>query len=397
MSTSNERPPDRRRRRPLTERSAESAQALHRRIEDLTTDIGSVLHANTSTLMMSHSALDVAIRALGPNPFAPDKAPTAQEVDAMLAQPTQATVRALEKLVPLIVAPERADALPPELAGELADEFREHGITLADYTTHIPVEESRTSALRSLAHRIQDLLDQVPAGVLPREPVRNLRRAAREVERITALATLMQTRAAILQMDYSIRSFREFVTADLRRPEQRQRLKVAALIDTAHRQLADYALASNVEVRPRIQAPGVAIMGVERELVRAFANLLHNAIKYSWRRDGDQRPWVDILVQRQDGQVSIAFENWGVPVSSQEIDEGMVFELGYRGKWSTDRGRLGTGIGLTDSRDVAEKHRGTLVIRSRPARSWGPDDPEQEEYYRQPFITTVTVCIPEAL
>jgi signal transduction histidine kinase len=95
--------------------------------------------------------------------------------------------------------------------------------------------------------------------------------------------------------------------------------------------------------------------------------------------------------------VNLSVENWGVPISARELEEGMVFELGYRGQWSTDRGRLGTGIGLTDARDVADKHTGALTSTSRPARSWGPDDPEDDEYYRQPFLTAVTFALPEAL
>lgn len=375
-------------------RTDPSLRALSRRVHELTTDIGAVLHANTSTLFMAHQSLDVAIRALGPNPYTPDQVPTAQEVDTVLAQPVKATVRALDDLLAVLDDPDRAGA---SMLRSSIDELRDLRITLDDYIVHMPIEESRSAALRTMACRIQDILAQLPAGRLPREPVRNLRRAAHEVERLTALASLLQTRSAILQMDFSIRSFREFVTTDLRRHEVRQRLRVATLIEEAHRQLADYAYATGVEIKPRNQAPDAEIMGIERELVRTIANLLHNAVKYSWRRDDLVRPWIEVRTYRSQGNVCIELENWGVPVSSQEIEQGMVFELGYRGKWSTDRGRLGTGIGLTDARDVAERHRGSLAIRSRPARNWGPEDPEHEEYYRQPFLTTVTVCLPEAV
>ena len=376
-----------------------SRRALHRRVQELTADIGAVLHANTSTLFMAHHSLDVAIRALAPNPYPPDRVPTAQDVDAVLAQPVKATVRAIDKLLAILDDPDRADdgSMSRATRRSWAEELGDLRITLDDYIVHIPIEESRTSALRTIACRIQDILAQLPAGRLPREPMRNLRRAAHEIERLTALASLLQTRAAIMQMDYSIRSFREFVTTDLRRHEERRRLRVAALIEEAHRQLADYAYTTNVEIRPHNQAPDAEVLGVERDLVRTMANLLHNAVKYSWRRNESLRPWVEVRTYRGDGNIYIELENWGVPVSPHEIEREMVFELGYRGKWSTDRSRLGTGIGLTDARDVAERHRGSLEIRSRPARSWGPDDPEHEEYYRQPFLTTVTVCLPEAV
>jgi two-component system phosphate regulon sensor histidine kinase PhoR len=211
------------------------------------------------------------------------------------------------------------------------------------------------------------------------------------------LASLLQSRSAILQMDYTIRSFREFVTTNLRRAEPTERLQLAVLIEVANRQLVEYASASKVEIRVRNSAPDVLVLGVERELVRALANLVHNAVKYSWQRENGQHPWVDIHIHRQEQSVFISLENWGVPVSARELSEGMVFELGYRGKWATDRGRLGTGIGLTDSRDVVQKHRGEVTITSRPARTWGPDDPDDDEYYLQPFLTKVTIRLPEAL
>lgn len=367
-------------------------RALHERIHELITDIGAVLHANTSTLFMAQHAVDVALHALGPSPFRDDGVPTTAEVDAALSGPAQAAARAIEKLLQVLA--ERGDegvdaATRAKLAG--------HAATLADFVTRIPIEESRASTLRTIARGIQDVADAAPPHTLPKEILRELRRAAHETERITALATLLQTRSAILQMDYTIRSFREFVTADVRHREPPRKLRVARLIESAYRQLAEYAHASHVQLRRKHDAPGAEVFGIKRELVRALANLLHNAIKYSWHRDRSDPAWVEVRVTRHEQWVCIAFENWGVPISKREIDEGMIFELGYRGKLSTDRGRLGTGIGLTDARDVAEKHKGRVTVESRPARAWGPEDPESEEYYRQPFLTTVTVWLPEAI
>lgn len=378
---------------PERESDAERLKALARRVEELTTDIGSVLHANTSTLFMTQQVIDMAIRALGPNPFDAMSAPMPQEVDESLLQPAQSTARALEKLLAVVAEPERRDAMTAEQCADLEGFIP----ILANHVQHIPIEESRASTLRTIACRIQDILEAVPPGRLPREMVRHLRQAAHEVERRATLVSLLQTRSAILQMDYTIRSFREFVTADLRRVEARQPLKVAALFEAALSQVVEFARSNNVEIKLRNEAPDAEVSGVRRDLVRAVGNLLHNAIKYSWRRESGPRSWVNVHIHRKAGRVLVIMENWGVPISARELEEGMVFELGYRGKWSTDRGRLGTGIGLTDARDVAQKHQGAVDITSRPARRWGPDDPEDEEYYRQPFLTTVTLSLPEAL
>lgn len=372
-----------------SEHDPERLRSLARRVEELITDIGSVLHANTSTLFMAQQSIDVAIRALGPNPFVA-ATPSVQDVDDAMGGPARALARALDKLA--AVAGEREGAMDPQPLSEL----RGFVAILDDPIGRIPIEESRTSTLRTIACRIQDLVEDLPAGRLPRETVRQVRHAAREVERLAALAALLQTRSAILQMDYTIRSFREFVTTDMRRVEAPQELLVAALLDAAHAQLVEYARSSGVDIRVRNDAPDARVRGVERDLVRALANILHNAIKYSWHRDGSHRPWVSVHVHRHDQTVRVTVDNWGVPIGKQELSEGMVFELGYRGQWSTDRGRLGTGIGLTDARDVASKHKGQVIITSRPARSWGPEE-DDDEYYRQPFLTTVIFALPETI
>jgi signal transduction histidine kinase len=60
---------------------------------------------------------------------------------------------------------------------------------------------------------------------------------------------------------------------------------------------------------------------------------------------------------------------------------------------SKDRGRLGTGIGLTDTRRVAEAHGGRVKIESAPAGRYSVRE-NHPEYYDQPFITKVTVTLP---
>ena len=373
------------------EDGSERLDSLTRRVQELTTDIGSVLHANTSILFMAQQSIDVAIHALSPNPFETRGAPTFQEVDQILKKPATAAARALEKLLASLA--ERPEVLDEEQTHALEGAIQ----LLADHETHIPIEESRGSTLRTVACQVQDLLEALPPRSVRRELLRSARQAAREIERYAALASLLQTRSAIIQMDYTIRSFREFVTSEMRAPEAPEKLSLARLIESAQTQLIEYARSSNVQVKLRNHAPKAQVTGIERELVRAIANLLHNAIKYSWHRDEEHKPWVGVDINRRGPDVTVTIENWGVAISPVELSEGMVFELGYRGKWSTDRGRLGTGVGLTDAREVFQKHDGSIELGSRPARRWGADDPEDPAYYRQPFITKVTFRLPEAL
>jgi signal transduction histidine kinase len=60
-----------------------------------------------------------------------------------------------------------------------------------------------------------------------------------------------------------------------------------------------------------------------------------------------------------------------------------------------NRGRLGTGVGLTDALRVAEAHGGYVEIESNPAfRSIF--DEKDKNYYNQPFLTSATMILPQA-
>jgi signal transduction histidine kinase len=196
-------------------------------------------------------------------------------------------------------------------------------------------------------------------------------------------------------MDATLRALRDFITSDVRTREVRRRVAVVDLVREAIAQIREFARVSQIEIRWVGRDRDLVVYGSERDLMRAVANLLHNAVKYSWRRDESGPPWVGVQVRETARRIEIEVENWGVPISAEEIDQGLVYELGYRGKWSTDRGRLGTGIGLTDAQRTVLAHGGEIAVESHPARA-DPADPAAPRYYRQPFLTRVTVRLPSA-
>jgi signal transduction histidine kinase len=203
------------------------------------------------------------------------------------------------------------------------------------------------------------------------------------------------TRTAVLQMDTSLAALRDFITTEIRADDPKERMSVASIIREAIAHLAEFTRAARVEVVWRNRSEDIEVFGNRRDLLRAVTNLLHNAVKYSWKREGYEAPWIGIDVQEDGETVTIEVENWGVPIEEGELDAGLVFGMGYRGKRSKDRGRLGTGIGLTDSQRVAVAHRGAVTISSRPARASSPDR-DDRAYYRQPFLTKVRMTLPLA-
>jgi len=224
-------------------------------------------------------------------------------------------------------------------------------------------------------------------------PVRDALRIALDLQRLLCFLDVQMTRTTVVQMDFTLRALRDFITAEVRPPDVPLRLSVTALVQESIAQLAEFARISNVEIQWR-RGPPLFVRGSERELLRALSNLLHNAIKYSWQRERANAPWVAIRSEaRDDAMAAIEFETWGVPITPDEIEEGLIYQMGYRGKWSTDRGRLGTGIGLTDAQRVAQAYGGDVRVESKPATgtSLSHDD---AAYYRHPFLTRVTLLLP---
>jgi signal transduction histidine kinase len=255
----------------------------------------------------------------------------------------------------------------------------------------------RAPTLRLSAAVIAHTCRRIEPGHLSRERVRSVLRVADELLRVACFFDVVKTRAAVVQMDLTLRALRDFITSEVRVPEKRRVLGADHLIQEAVKQLGDFARASNVEIDWQRRGSDLTVMGNERDLLRAVCNILHNALKYSWRRDKGASPWVAIRVVEveEESFVDLEFENWGVPITQSEINEGLLFQMGYRGKWSTDRGRLGTGIGLTDSQRVALGHGGDLRVESRPVHSTSLV-PGDREYYERPFLTKVVLRLPLA-
>jgi PAS domain S-box-containing protein len=124
------------------------------------------------------------------------------------------------------------------------------------------------------------------------------------------------------------------------------------------------------------------------DMGRVISNLLHNAKKYS--HFGDRR-FIKVITKELGNVNKIRFsiENYGVPIMKEELEKGLIFEVGYRGKVSMVYDRDGTGAGLSDAKEVIEKHGGSIKVTSEPAAK-EKEPPE----YRVPYLTKIIVTLP---
>jgi signal transduction histidine kinase len=130
----------------------------------------------------------------------------------------------------------------------------------------------------------------------------------------------------------------------------------------------------------------LTVVAAEGHMRRAISNLVLNAIKYSYRRpDG----YINVRVKEEVTRVSVSIENYGVPITRDELKTRNILKYGVRGEYSKDHNRMGSGVGLADVAYTIEQHRGGIRIQSSPSRKGA--DPED---YSLPFVTSVEIWVP---
>jgi PAS domain S-box-containing protein len=358
---------------------------LRERMEDLTMGVGRVFHTYSSALIKVRHAVKKTLEQMEPGPFEFAGRPSTDQINEVLAGPAARLGDALAELMDLVAADWQERGLRDRQWGELS----KLAALFRDYEAIVRVPESRLDALRGGAHLVVDLLRELPRDRLPNVPLKNVERTARDVERMACFALLRQAESEITDIDRQLRAMRDYITSGTRPPGTECVVEFWSLVRQALDNLAEYAQTTGVEYDQRNDSRRAKVKVLESDVIRALGNILHNAIKYSWSRREGRHPWITVRSDVRDHQVFVEFENRGVPIPKDEIEEGLIFRLGYRGRLSGDRGRLGTGIGLADARMVARAYGGDVDVTSVPAwRDVEPDD------YDVPYITTVTLWLP---
>ena len=122
------------------------------------------------------------------------------------------------------------------------------------------------------------------------------------------------------------------------------------------------------------------------DLTIAFKNIIHNAIKYSFRPPAgfDKQRYIKVLGSWDNDKqyYLVSVQNYGVGITQEEIDKRLIFQSFYRGLKSSDRRRTGAGFGLTHARQVIEDmHNGKIFVKSEPQGG-------------EAYLTTFTVRMP---
>jgi signal transduction histidine kinase len=119
----------------------------------------------------------------------------------------------------------------------------------------------------------------------------------------------------------------------------------------------------------------------------ALNNLVHNAVKYSFRSGYGRQRFVKIDGYPEKKHYVVEIKNYGVGILQEEIDSQAIFRDGYQGKLTQGEYRTGSGKGLSFVAQVVQHHQGSIEVESRLLS----DKIEQEG---EPHLTRFTMKIP---
>jgi signal transduction histidine kinase len=99
------------------------------------------------------------------------------------------------------------------------------------------------------------------------------------------------------------------------------------------------------------------LLGDRARLAQVLDNLISNALKFT--ESGGR---VDVILSSADGRVLIEVQDTGVGVSAHE--QPLLFDRFFRSSQATQNAIPGTGLGLTISKAIVERHGGRIAVES---------------------------------
>ncbi|AOK52630.1 ATP-binding protein [Burkholderia stagnalis] len=166
-------------------------------------------------------------------------------------------------------------------------------------------------------------------------------------------------------VDYSLR-----VAQDFTQLSRAEHLDTRAYVPVSANDLAAEAVdqvwhsANGKRIRvegPHYDGDDVFVLGNRDMLLRALANLLDNAIKYSAEETA-----VDVWIDADDRQVSVAVQDQGIGIPADAMPR--LFEPFFQVDGMYRDASRGVGLGLPFVKAVIERHGGSVDVTSTPGQ-----------------------------
>jgi len=142
---------------------------------------------------------------------------------------------------------------------------------------------------------------------------------------------------------------------------RREAIDVASLVDESIAAFDALTLMRPTKIERTVE-PGLTVTGDRPTLVRALANLLTNAWKYTGE---DKR--IEIEARSNGRWIDLIVRDNGAGIDRAELRA--IFEQFRRGRAAHESGAAGIGLGLSFVRTIVRGHRGRIDVVSEPGRT----------------------------
>ncbi|GAB6145246.1 sensor histidine kinase [Desulfocicer niacini] len=349
-------------------------------------DFAVILHSHSQRLIGISEWLEPVLEYLGKDPFIGHGDISHLEVEQALLKPITKLHNSLEKIFNTIGGDLSQRNIPEEFMANLED--IKH--TLSKYLDAPWGKKYRPAYIYAQLTGILELCERNKQIKVAKQLKKTLIFDTKEVQRILCLYDMKNAIIRINEMEYQTRELREFYSDSIHPQIHKDIILLSDIVRSAMREQNVYAKAKRIELRFDDNSSNPKIIADRRIISRAVSSVINNAIKYNYTlRSG--KVWVQIILSDHEDNIKLSVENWGAPITKDELESGIIFKPGIRGAYAkAKKGESGNGIGLTDVKRTVEAFNGSIEIFCRPAKNQ-----VNGINYEKPFITTIHIFFPK--
>lgn len=192
----------------------------------------------------------------------------------------------------------------------------------------------------------------------------------------------------VIKLYYTAENIRGSILEERKYKYEVQNVNIYQIIEDAINLFRKEARKKGIIIKDPIIKGNISSLSIEiskPHIKQVFFNLFHNAVKYSYTGTDQTDRYISTICKSHKNYYCVEITNFGVGIRPEEISQGLIFENGYRGLFSRDQSRIGSGFGLGRVKEIIEAHNGYIEVESKPLAF---------DYKFGPYKTTVKVCIP---
>ena len=361
-----------------------SSRAVHQRkifrLEDhpiiqLPTMMTRILHDNHNMLLNVEDTIKKTLEYLATDNTGPIAIPSVEDIERMFRRPA---TKLLETLVEFWVeiTPVMSNR---EISAEIWSDLETDIDDLSAFVHHDPAIQ--IPDIRRISQSLIEISYELQ-GQVPKTRLKQIRGQAFDLEKYVHVYNLYHSWTRLKDMERRVVTFTGYITANVHiQTSQHEVFPIGLAIEQAVNGLAKYLESKRVKLRffKLKEFEDFVIKGVKKDIKRAIENIINNAIEYSRVSIETQMPTVNISLElklrtssdlkigtnRYHQYLILTVENIGVPIDKEEIEKDLIFREGYIGKYVSMSGNAGSGVGLSDVRQIM-RNVGKVKIESEP-------------------------------